>query len=90
MEEFFARYGTVVRAKFLPKNERFGGKFWIALDSAEAVEKCLEELGETVTIGDQEVTVLLSAPQENRKPKFNDNSKRTCYVGNLSFRVEDW
>ena len=88
LEEFFGKYGAIQKSKLLEKNERFTGKYWVALESPEAVEKALEEIGETAEIAGQSLSVVLSEPRV-RQPRV-DNSKRTIFIGNLSFRVEDW
>ena len=89
LEEFFGKFGTIVKSKMLPKNERFAGKYWVAFEDAAHAADALTELGENATIGGQNVDVKLSEPRTKREPR-PDNSKRTVYVGNLSFRVEDW
>ena len=52
-EEFFGKYGSIEKSKLLPKTERLSGKYWVALDSAEAVEKALAEIGEEAEIAGQ-------------------------------------
>ena len=89
MEEFFGKYGSIEKSKLLPKNDRFNGKYWVALDSAEAVDKALEEIGSETEIGGQTVSVVKSEVRV-RKPRYQDKSKQTLFVGNLSWRVEDW
>ena len=89
LEEYFGKFGNIVKSKLLPKNERFAGKYWVAFDSAEKAAEALTELGENPQIGGQNVEVKLSEPRTKREPR-PDNSKRTIYCGNLSFRVEDW
>ena len=89
MEEFFGKYGAIQKSKLLPKNERLTGKYWVALESPEAVEKALAEIGEEANIAGQSVSVVLSEVRA-RKPRYQDKSKQTLFVGNLSWRVEDW
>ena len=89
LEEYFGKFGTIVKSKMLPKNERFAGKYWVAFDNAATAAEALASLGEGAQIGGQTIDAKLSEPRTKREPR-PDNSKRTIYVGNLSFRVEDW
>lgn len=89
LEEFFGKYGEIKKSKLLHKTERLNSKYWVALESPEAAEKCLAEIGAECEINGQAVQVALSVKQE-RKPRGQDKSKQTLFVGNLSWRVEDW
>ena len=53
LEEFFGKYGTIQKSKLLEKNDRFTGKYWVALESPEAVEKALADIGETADVSGQ-------------------------------------
>jgi len=88
LEEFFGKYGEIQKSKMLPKTDRFASKYWVALETPEAVEKCLAELGEETEIAGQSVKVSLSEFRE--RPARQDRSKQTIFVGNLNWRVEDW
>ena len=37
-EEFFGKYGKLLKSKYLPKNDRFMGKFWVAFETPEIVD----------------------------------------------------
>ena len=69
MEEFFGKYGSILKSKLLPHNDRFTGKYWVALDSAEAVDKALEEIGSEAEIGGQTVSVVKSEVRV-RRPRY--------------------
>ena len=46
LEEFFGKFGTIIKSKMLPKNDRFAGKYWVAFDSAANAAEALSQLGE--------------------------------------------